>query len=347
MSASVELIDYESVRKQIGSERSHLLLGNGFSIACDPVFRYQTLYDVAVAAGLSSKAQAAFERLGTNNFEAVLRLLEDSHWLCRIYGIEDAKAEDMLRDVEVVKNALVTAVTRSHVAHSGLISEENKYAAREFLSSFHNIFTTNYDLLLYWAVLSQPNARHGDGFRSDEGDPEAPYVVFAERLGRDRGIFYLHGALHIYVKGGQLRKHTWNRTGQHLTGQIRASLDVGEYPLIVAEGTPQKKLEQIERNGYLWYALDKLHRIEKSLVIYGHSLGASDKHIADAIVSADRLNRIFVGLHGDPDSEGNMAIRAAVSRMKSARAQRSEKKPKIQPLDVLYYDSASARPWNT
>jgi hypothetical protein len=57
--------------------RVHLLLGNGFSIACDPIFRYASLYDAAVEAGLSARAQQVFARHGTNNFEGVLRLLED------------------------------------------------------------------------------------------------------------------------------------------------------------------------------------------------------------------------------------------------------------------------------
>lgn len=47
------VVTYRGVRDQIGSTRCHMLLGNGFSIACNPIFRYERLYDNAVAALVS------------------------------------------------------------------------------------------------------------------------------------------------------------------------------------------------------------------------------------------------------------------------------------------------------
>ena len=61
-----------------------------------------------------------------------------------------------------------------------------------------------------------------------------------------------------------------------------------------------KKLEQIRGNAYLSYALGKLSRIESPLVIYGHALGRSDSHIADAIVGNEKIKALYVGLFGDP-----------------------------------------------
>ena len=84
------IITYEEVRKRIG-RTSYLLLGNGFSIACDPVFRYESLYEAAVKEGLSKRAQQLFDRLGTNNFEGVMRLLDDAHWVAQTYElVEDS-----------------------------------------------------------------------------------------------------------------------------------------------------------------------------------------------------------------------------------------------------------------
>jgi hypothetical protein len=345
MEDSVVVLKFSDVKTAIATRRSHVLLGNGFSIACDPIFRYQSLFEAAVNAGLSEKAQAAFSRLGTNNFEGVLRLLEDANWLCTEYGIIHPNTAQLEDDIVVVKNTLVEAVTASHLEHSGMLSDHKKESAREFLKPFHNIFTTNYDLLLYWTVLSGGKVSHGDGFRSDEDDPEAPYVVFTERLGSAKGIFFLHGALHLHVKGGQLRKHCWNRTQRRLTDQVRESLGRSEYPLIVAEGTPDKKLEQIERNGYLWYALDKLHRIQGPLVIFGHSLGPSDQHVVNAVAAADDLDQVFVSLHGDPDAESNLQIRAAVDRMKAVREDKIALRGRGKSLQVQFFDADSARPW--
>jgi hypothetical protein len=261
---------YSDVRASIDkkTKTSHLLVGNGFSIACDPIFQYGSLFDAAVDAGLSPRAQALFERLGTNNFEGVLRLLENAAWAAEQYKAPPEIPKQMRADAEIVKNALIEAVTNAHLPHTGCVTEEKYAAARKFLDPYQNVFTTNYDLLLYWTVLQGGKSSHQDGFRSDADDPDAPYVIFSERLGSNRGLLYLHGALHLAIADGQLRKHCWNRTGQKLTDHIRNGLAEGVYPLFVAEGTPEKKLEQIQRVGYLWYALDKLARIRGPLVVF-------------------------------------------------------------------------------
>src|SRR2546425_11892638 len=110
-----QLLTYDAVRRALGNGRSHLLLGNGFSIACDPIFAYTSLYQRAIAAGLSKRAQAVFDRLGTNNFEGVMRLLDDGHWVARTYGLIHSDQSEMRCDVEVVKQALVEAIAKSHL----------------------------------------------------------------------------------------------------------------------------------------------------------------------------------------------------------------------------------------
>jgi len=346
MPTAADVTSYADALAALGTGRKHVLLGNGFSIACDPIFSYASLYDAAVALGLSDRAQAVFTRLGTNNFEGVLNLLERSHWVAEIYKLIEAGRSPMLDDAEVVKKTLVQAVADSHLAHTGLVSDEKKAAALRFLSPFHNIFTTNYDLLAYWVIMSSPDGpRWQDGFRSDEDDPDTPYVVFTERLGRQGGLFYLHGALHLHVVHGELRKHTWIRTGKPLTELIQQSLANGEYPLFVAEGEPAQKLEQIQRIGYLWYCLDKLARIQGPLVIFGHSLGSSDQHIVDIVSENTDLPHIAVALHGDPSSPGNQAIHESAEAMRARRAAQVEKRGRGKLLEVSYFRSSSAQVW--
>jgi hypothetical protein len=141
-----------------------------------------------------------------------------------------------------------------------------------------------------------------DGFRSDEEDPEAEYVVFTERLGRQKGLFFLHGALHLYSVNGELRKRCWSRTGMPLTALIKTGLAQREYPLFVAEGLANKKLEQIQRSPYLWYCLDKLACIKSPLVVFGHSLGESDRHIRDVLARNETLDTLYISVRGDPNS---------------------------------------------
>jgi hypothetical protein len=324
-----------------------LLLGNGFSIACDPIFRYDKLYDAAVSAGLSDRAQAVFQRLGTNNFEGVLRMLEDAHWVSHTYGLlkDDAESE-IHKDVQIVKEALIHAVATSHLEHSGKVDDQRKAAAAKFFKPFQNIFTTNYDLLAYWVTLSQSPVVFQDGFRPDDDDPDAKYVVFSERLGQNRGLLYLHGALHLNLKGGELRKYCWSRTHTPLTELIKAGLQNDIYPLFVAEGTPDNKLAQIQRVGYLWYCLDKLARIASPLVVYGHSLDAPDQHIVDVLVSNTKLRSIYLGVHGGADSaSGRLAWRVA-ERMKEERRRLITKKGTSDELSVTYFASETARVWD-
>ena len=339
------LLSFAEVRAACGAGRCHLLLGNGFSIACDPIFRYASLYDSAVAAGLSDRAQQVFQRLGTNNFEGVLQLLDDSRWVATLYEIPVNDTLGMAQDSAVVKHTLVEAVTTSHLAHTGLVLDAKKTAARAFLAAFHNVFTTNYDLLLYWAVLHGGEPTHQDGFRPSEEEPDAPYLVFSERLGETKGIYYLHGALHFYLAGGELRKHSWVRTDRRLTDSIREGLAAGQYPLFVAEGDPEKKLQQIQRNGYLWYALEKFRRIEGPLVIYGHSLGPSDQHLVDAIAENRKMRTVYIGLHGSTTSEANLRVQQAVARMQSRRNEFARGRRSCPELEVAYFDSTTANAW--
>lgn len=342
--ADSTILTYEEVRRRIGDKRSYLLLGNGFSIACDPVFRYGSLYETAVQAGLSRRAQQLFERMGTNNFEGVMRLLEDAHWVARTYGLINGDSSDMRGDLEVIKRTLVEAIAGSHLGSPADIDESRKSLAASFLLPYHIVFTTNYDLLLYWVAMHAGDPPpFEDCFRADQAEPDAPYLVFSQRLGDHRGLLYLHGALHLYHSEGELRKHSWSRTGRRLTDLIRDGLNEKQYPLFVAEGTPGKKLQQIQSSGYLWYCLDKLRNIQSALVIFGHSLGPSDGHIVDAISCSRKLPSIYVGLHGNPESDLNLAIKASAQRIAERRAQLPGRPT---PLQVQFYSSDSVRVWD-
>lgn len=343
------LLKFDDVCNSLPSGRSFLLLGNGFSIAADPIFKYQNLYQAAVSAGLSDEAKQIFDYLGTNNFEGVLQLLDDVAKVTKIYGSNISLIEKISKDSAVIKEALVSAVAISHLDHSGSITKEKKEHSLKFLKMFHSIFTTNYDLLTYWVVMTSGlEPLFQDGFRSPEEDE--PYVIFSDRIGSAKGLYYLHGALHLYLSGGELRKHTWCRTGTKLTEQIRTGLSQGQYPLFIAEGSSDKKLEQIQRHGYLWYSLSKLSKIESPLVIYGHSLSEHDKHITKALVNNTKLAQIFIGLFGDENSAENLKIRQTASQMITDRDTilttfKSKKGRKGEKLNIQFFNSSSAKVW--
>jgi hypothetical protein len=95
----------------------------------------------------------------------------------------------------------------------------------------------------------------------------------------------------------------------------------------------------------LWCALDKLARVEGALVVFGLSLGDSDAHIAQALADNLNLPKMLVGLHGDPKSAVNQAIHASVAKMLARREQLMKRRHRGKPLEVVYYDSATAKVW--
>jgi len=226
------------------------------------------------------------------------------------------------------------------------VSDGKKSAAYEFIEPFHNVFTTNYDLLAYWVIMSQDPPRFQDGFREDEDDPDGDAVVFSERLGRKPGLLYLHGGLHLFLAKGDLKKRCWSRTHTPLIELIRAGLEDEEYPLFVAEGEPESKLRQIQRVGYLWYVLDKLARVSSPLVVYGHSLGPSDQHIVDALVKNFRLSKIFLGVYGDEESDAFHTGSVTAGSLRDQRDAYADRWGRRKgSLEVVLFDSRTAGVW--
>ncbi|MCA9409140.1 MAG: DUF4917 family protein [Candidatus Omnitrophica bacterium] len=342
-----DLLSYETVLEKL-PQRKHLLLGNGFSISCDPIFSYANLFEYVKNQGLSLNVQKVFEYLGTNNFEGVMKMLEDVETVRHFYNLEykDKKIQTILEDLDIVKSSLINAIARTHLPHSGKIDEEKKGHCVKFLKPYQNIFTTNYDLLLYWISMhGHVELQERDGFRASIDDPEAEYLVFSEHLGQNKGMLFLHGALHLYMEEGELRKHSWIRSNKTLIELIKEGLDRKQYPLFVAEGKPEKKLDQIHKNGYLSYCLGKLERIQNALVIYGMSLGQSDSHILNTIADNLKIDNLFVGLYGSPNSKENQLIGQMAEGLKSRRKRWLDRNKGGRELFVHYYDSSTAKVW--
>lgn len=150
-------------------------------------------------------------------------------------------------------------------------------------------------------------------------------------------LYYLHGALHIFDKGSELRKFTWRGTDKRLVEQIRSALDQGMFPRIVAEGTSEEKLERIMHSAYLSRGLRSLQAIGNDLVIFGMALSENDEHVLSYVVDS-KVKRMFVGVYGDPDAAHNQEL---VQRAKTLQLRRG----RGRPLEVNFYDSSSARPW--
>lgn len=257
------------------------------------------------------------------------------------------KGSHVTASTAINKKALVSAIANTHLPFPKSVDEARKDRCVKFLAPYKNVFTTNYDLLLYWVAMHGSELlQRQDGFRSSADEPDAEYLVSHEHIKGNKGILFLHGALHIYVVNGEVRKHSWVRSDKRLIELIKRGLDRGEYPLFVAEGDSDKKLEQIQRSGYLSYCPGKLERIEQALVVYGLSLGESDQHIMNVLADNPELERVYVGLYSDFDSAAGKATQKVVARMLKRRENNRKRTKVFKSLSVEYYDSKTAQVWD-
>ncbi|WP_334188302.1 DUF4917 family protein [Noviherbaspirillum sp.] len=322
--------------------KRHLLLGNGFSIACRPnIFVYGKLYEQADFSKLSPTAKAVFETLKTQDFERVIKALRDTKAVLEAYGLAPQSFLDTLQaDADGLRELLVETIANSHPAWPGEILEEEYAACRDFLSNFNTIYTFNYDLLLYWTQMHveegvAPNS--DDGFRKSSDDYDASYVVWEPSQSHEQNMWFLHGALHVFDSEVEVQKYTWLNTGVRLIHQIRNALDRGLFPLFVSEGTSAEKLARIRHSDYLAKAYRSFSEITGALFIYGHSLAENDEHYLKRIEKG-KISQLYIGLYGDPNSDANKLITRRADLMSNNRRRGA-------PLSISYFDSASAKVW--
>jgi hypothetical protein len=350
----VPLITFdEAITSAAQYSKRHLLLGNGFSIACRAdIFHYGSLFAQADFSE-APRAAAVFGALGTQDFEAAIRALESAAQILPVYS--DGKIPAlMLHHAQVLKEILVETIAANHPHIPADIPDERFWACRRFLANFAQegggqIYSLNYDLLLYWTLMHEDmpfgkaiRLEKNDGFGNDEDDPDADYVVWQGETGaHNASVHFLHGALHLFDSGSELKKYTWIRKGVPLVDQARTAIGTGAFPLFVAEGSSTQKKNKIRHNAYLYQGLKQLTanalQTKCCFFIFGHSLDANDDHILSKL-GHGRFPRLYVGIYGDPGAPNN---RRAMARAQGLAALRSAR----NPLEITFYDAESANVW--
>jgi hypothetical protein len=322
-----------SIRKN-PSREFHLLLGNGFSVAYDPaIFSYNALHDF-VTKLKDKDLSTILGVIETRNFEVIMQYLDNFSALVAALGgdptlkkrIDDASAK--------LKAGLLDAVKALHPEHVFTIPEDQSKACAKFLKIFldtrGSIYSTNYDLLLYW-VLMRNNAiiNHVDGCGRELLNPSDGFVPPEEQIWSEliwginrstQNVFYLHGALPFFDSGVAVVKEEYD-VYNFLLQKISARMEKGEYPIFVTAGDGEQKLTHITHNQYLTYCYDNLCKAEGSLVTFGFGFGPYDEHIIEAINKAakqgrkepDRLWSIYVGVYSE---EGRRHIEQIAGQFK-------------------------------
>lgn len=334
MSVVNNLLSWTQVQAQLGESPS-LLLGNGFSIACDPAFKYNNLVDEAkkTSFGLSPNAVKLFGDLDTTNFEEVLRDMDMAAEIATRYGCSSPcrAISALTADVKNTKNALVAAITQVHgnVPDRFSLSDCQKDTCGEFLSRYKYIYTLNYDFLLYWVWLhayDKGKVQGGDGFNKNQ--------VF-DGLSSAGGFRLLHGALHLYTANGYTLKHKSSTGSATLLDKVKDGFAKAKYPLFVAEGTSKKKLAGIKSNDYLHSCYSEFSRVPSELVVFGCNFGSSDQHIVEAITRNEKLTNLYVANHGPNLSNPLLETLNMIVRKRGTN----------KPISISWFDSTVVKPW--
>ena len=327
------LLTFKQVIQQ--ANKPHLLLGNGFSMAYDSSrFSFTTLLQSAVDSGViqkESEIYRVFEKLATSDFENVMRALKDAEQIVEVYQGDNQIRERMRLDTENLKRYLVQILTNNHPEKSTDLTEEEKNACLGFITHFDKIYTLNYDLLLYWATM-QDQSSTSDGFADTEDSRGEGYVVYKNSDGFR--VHYLHGALHYFDAGDEIRKKTYTNTDIPLVTQVRKSLDEGKYPVFVSEGSSKQKITKILHSAYLNHCYKSLMRIGGDLVIFGTTLKSNDEHILEAILQS-KIKNIYLGVSSPNKGE------EFITKIEEYNKKVSEKKKK----KVYLYDYRTVDVW--
>jgi hypothetical protein len=291
-----ELADWSTVKAM--HDWAVILLGNGASCAIWSRFGYGSLYRVAQRnGGLPPEDVNLFKALNTSNFEGVLAGLQTALKVDGALGLDVAPH---LERYESVRDALVSAVHAVHIPWKA-IPEDTFTDISEELREYEYVFSTNYDLVVYWAAMcDEPRAMPDYFWRKDD------LLVFdpldTEISGKRTKLLFLHGGLHLYrLSDGRTfkRKATPTKNLLELFGDP-LDFDPAAVPLFVSEGSAEDKLTVIRSSDYLSFALKQLAESSGPLVIFGQSLSEQDQHLLDVL--RGRSGPIAVSLRaGDPD----------------------------------------------
>lgn len=148
-----EIVNWKEIQD---TEFNNLLLGNGFSMNVSTSFRYESLLDLfdGRPVGRYKCTKDIFDKLETSNFETVLKAI----YHALIVSIDNEDALNTL--YSDVRSALISAVKSIHPQFENV---QVKDIAKE-LCYYRNVYTTNYDLILYWVILNELSDKFIDFF---------------------------------------------------------------------------------------------------------------------------------------------------------------------------------------
>ena len=324
------IVQWNEIEEQFSG--GSLLLGNGASIAVSSNFSYKSLFQAAKDNGfLTEPVQDVFDKFGVNDFELILRRLWQAKLVNEALGIEKGEVEVAYENVRI---ALINTVRKVHVTYEK--AEPHLQHIALFLKQFKTVLSLNYDLILYWSVMSGNASLGGSWFKdcffnnefqNDWGWMNKPFRgVDGSTL-----VFYPHGNLTLYREGFSSEKKLLAGSSDLLNSIFNEWEKKGLSPLFVCEGLEGNKRESIGSSNYLERVFyEAIPSLKETLVIYGWGFGDQDEHILEQIKKSE-IKKVAVSIR----NRNEVAIGIAEKKLN-----------KIDIEDIIFFDSASKGCWN-
>lgn len=319
-----DLPDYQSIIIKLNKRScpKHLIIGNGFSMAYDhKIFSYNALYDF-IEKLENDTLSKLFKVINTKNFELVMRQLDNFIELAKAFDNTEVMVKALQDANQQLQDSLIEAVSSLHPEHVFAVPDNESKSCynflQEYLSNGGKVFSTNYDLLLYWILMRNDSKNAIDGFGQEllnptetrrGEDPEYDDLLWGKYKDKQT-VFYLHGTLPIFDTGTEIEKEIY-RDSKYLLTNIKERMDNKEYPIFVTAGNGTEKLNHIYHNRYLTFCYESLSKITGSLISFGFNFGEYDEHIIEAVnkaalrgaQSGDKLFSIYIGVYSEDDLE--------------------------------------------
>lgn len=315
-----------------------IILGNGFGISFDAAmgqdnFNWNSLLDLCDIPDGSELHQVLSEN--QFDFELVHQKLNNAIDILILYDPTSPLIRQLEQQIQYLREQLIVAVGASHppsFVHPRTEAErsqldERVLNCRTFLSRFDNVFSLNYDLLLYWVRCHQGRNLGKDSFTRLYSD-----LVFSPD--DNANFFFPHGSLFIYRDGVSAIKSGSSRANPILA-RLESNIHQGKFPMCISEGTGLQKFKEIKKNHYLLYSYNKIKESTGTIFTFGCSfLDGKDSHIIEAMCRSN-VTRIIVGEY-KPDAVARHRLGHEFARVQAELGTN---------INVVIADSAGAEIW--